>query len=177
MKREFLARSGLLFLARFLQLFLLNIYLIKKGGIMKMSGKEYEVDNLTGKNHEGPNANLPVRRLTATSIIGDRVENLDGENLGTIDNLMININSGIIEYVVLESGSFLGLGGKLFAIPFSQLYLNADKECFIMNREKEYFKSVPGFDKNHWPDTNDHSYFNDVDNYWNTSTTAETPRI
>ncbi len=88
---------------------------------MKAYGKEYEVDNLTGRNHEGPNANLPVRRLTATSIIGDRVENLDGENLGKIDNLMININSGSIEYVVLESGSFLGLGGKLFAIPFGQL--------------------------------------------------------
>ncbi len=136
------------------------------------AGKEYEVDNLTGRNHEGPNANLPVRRLTATSIIGDRVENLDGDNLGKIDNLMININSGSIEYVVLESGSFLGLGGKLFAIPFGQLYLNADKECFILNREKEYFESVPGFDKNHWPDTNDHSYFNDVDNYWNTSSTG-----
>ena len=139
---------------------------------MKASGKEYEVDNLTGRNHEGPNANLPVRRLSATSIIGDKVENLDGENLGKIDNLMVNINSGNIEYVVLESGSFLGLGGKLFAIPFGQLYLNTDKECFILNREKEYFKSVPGFDKNHWPDTNDHSYFDDVDNYWNTSTTA-----
>jgi sporulation protein YlmC with PRC-barrel domain len=106
------------------------------------SEKEYEVDNLTGRNHEGPLANLPVRRLTATSIIGDKIENLDGDNLGKIDNLMININNGMIEYVVVESGSFLGLGGKLFAIPFSQFYLNADKECFILNREKEYFKII-----------------------------------
>src|SRR3989337_2947988 len=134
---------------------------------MNTYGKEYEIDNLTGKNHEGPMANLPVRRLTATSIIGDRVENLDGENLGEIDNLMININSGSIEYVVLKSGSFLGIGGKLFAIPFTQLYLNSENECFILNRDKEYLKQTPGFDKDHWPDTNDHSYFNNVDTYWN----------
>ena len=138
---------------------------------MNVYGKKYEVDNLTGKNHEGPTANLPVRRLTATSIIGDKVENLDGENLGTIENLMVNISSGMIEYVVLESGSFLGLGGKYFAVPFSQLYLNPDKECFILNREKEYFNNIPGFDKSHWPDTNDHSYFKDVDNFWNTTAT------
>ena len=138
---------------------------------MSAYGKEYEVDNLTGKNHEGPMANVPVRRLTATSIIGDKVENLDGENLGRIDNLMVNLSSGMIEYVVLESGAFLGLGGKYFAIPFSQLYLNSEKECFILNREKEYFKNIPGFDKAHWPDTNDHSYFNDVDNFWNTTAT------
>jgi sporulation protein YlmC with PRC-barrel domain len=143
----------------------------KNGGIMNTYGKEYEIDNVTGKNHEGPRANLPVKRLTASSIIGDRIENLDGDNLGTIDNLMVNINTGAIEYVVLETGSFLGLGGKLFAIPFAQLYLNTDKECFILNREKEYLKQIPGFDKNHWPDTNDHSYFSDVDNYW-TSTPA-----
>src|SRR3989337_2097507 len=100
---------------------------------MNTQGKEYEIDNLTGRNHEGPQANLPVRRLTATSIIGDKVENLDGDNLGKIDNLMININSGVIEYVVLESGSFLGLGGKLFAIPFTQLYLNTAKKGFTLN--------------------------------------------
>jgi len=139
---------------------------------MNTYGKEYEMDNLSGKNHEGPVANLPVRRLTATSIIGDRVENLDGESLGQIDNLMINVNSGSIEYVVLEFGSFLGLGGKLFAIPFSQFYLNSEKECFILNRDKGLLKETPGFDKGHWPDTNDHSYFSGVDDFWNSQTSA-----
>jgi len=133
---------------------------------METTKKNYEVDNVTGRNHEGPSANAAATRLTATSIIGDKVENLEGEDLGKIDNFMVNIQSGQIEYVVLEFGSFLGVGGKLFAIPYKQLYLNAEKECFVLNREKESFKDMPGFDKNHWPDTNDHTYYQDVDYYW-----------
>jgi sporulation protein YlmC with PRC-barrel domain len=132
-------------------------------------GKNYEVDNKTGVNHEGPQANLPVKRLTATSIIGDKVENPLGETLGKIDNLMVNLNDGRVEYAVVEMGSFLGLGGKLFAIPFSQLQIDDVKECFILNRSKEYLKNIPGFDKAHWPDTNAHPYFNDVNTYWETS--------
>ncbi|HTE33225.1 MAG TPA: PRC-barrel domain-containing protein [Chryseolinea sp.] len=128
--------------------------------------KDYEVDNVTGRNHEGPNANAPVRRLTATSIIGDKIENLDGDDLGKIDNLMINLQSGEIEYVVVEFGSFLGMGGKLFAVPYKHLVLNKEKECFTLNRDKEHFKNMPGFDRNHWPDTNDHTYYQDVDVYW-----------
>jgi sporulation protein YlmC with PRC-barrel domain len=133
---------------------------------------EFEMDNVTGKNHEGPNANAPVRRLTATSIIGDKVENLEGDDLGKIDNIMINIQSGEIEYIVLEFGSFLGMGGKLFAIPYNNIYINTGKECFVMNRDRESFKNMPGFDKNHWPDTNDHAYYRDVDLYWGTTADA-----
>jgi sporulation protein YlmC with PRC-barrel domain len=135
-----------------------------------MIEKEFEVDNRTGTNHEGPDANRPVRNLTATSIIGDKVENPEGDDLGRIDNLMINIGSGKIEYVVLEYGSFLGLGGKLFAIPFSELRLAPGRHVFILNRNEEYLKNSPGFDKNHWPDTNDHTYYGDVDSYWGYAT-------
>jgi sporulation protein YlmC with PRC-barrel domain len=133
--------------------------------------KTYDADNRTGTNQEGPDANQPVQRLTASSIIGDSVENAEGEDLGKIDNLMVNINTGEIEYVVLEYGSFLGLGGKLFAIPFSELTINPEKHGFILNKSEEYLKNSPGFDKNHWPDTNDHSYYEDVNNYWDYSVT------
>lgn len=133
---------------------------------MAIQEKNYEVDNRTGLNHEGPAANVPVRRLTAASIVGDSVENQEGDDLGKIDNLMINLSTGTVEYAVLEYGSFLGIGGKLFAIPFSELHLDAERELFVLNRDKEYLKNSPGFDKAHWPDTNDHVYFNDVNTYW-----------
>ena len=127
--------------------------------------KKYEVDNLTGTNHEGTLANHPVQRLSATSIIGDSVENNEGENLGKIDNLMVNVHTGLVEYAVVEFGSFLGLGGKLFEIPFKELRVNPAKKVFVFNRDKDYLKKSPGFDKTHWPDTNDH-YYDYVDNYY-----------
>ena len=133
---------------------------------MRTFEKAIEVDNRTGVNQEGPDANRPLERLTATSIIGDKVENPQGEDLGTIDNLMINVHSGRIEYAVLEYGSFLGIGGKLFAIPFEELRVSPGRHVFILNRDKDYLRMSPGFDKNHWPDTNDHTYYGDVDSYW-----------
>ena len=128
--------------------------------------KTYQQDNRTGINHEGAQANTPVERLTASSIIGDRIENTYGEDLGKIDNLMINLHTGEIEYAVIEFGSFLGVGGKLFAVPFTELKLDAQKKIFLLNRDNEYLKQSPGFDKAHWPDTNDHSYFDNVRMYY-----------
>lgn len=133
---------------------------------MNTTHRDYEIDNATGENHKGPNANRPVQRLTATSIIGDKVENTSGENLGKIDNLMINLEDGKIEYAVIEFGSFLGIGGKLFAVPFTALQINPVDELFILDRDKDYLKNLPGFDRDHWPDTNEHTYFNEVNAYW-----------
>jgi sporulation protein YlmC with PRC-barrel domain len=133
---------------------------------MAMKENTYEVDNRTGINHEGTGANLPVERLTATSIIGDEIRNKEGEDLGKIDNLMINLSTGEVEYVVVEFGSFLGIGGKLFAIPFKELRLDPEREIFILDKDKDYLKESPGFDKTHWPETNDHSYFENVRMYY-----------
>lgn len=128
--------------------------------------KNYEAVNQTGINREGPRANTPVKRLTATSIIGDSIENPKGEDLGKIANLMINLATGKVEYAVIEFGGLLGVGKKLFAIPFEELHVDEDKEVFILNRDKEYVKDSPGFDADHWPGTNDHHYFNDVNAYY-----------
>ena len=132
--------------------------------------RRYEADNRTGINHEGRLANTPVNRLTATSIIGDSLENGEGEDLGKINNLMVNLKNGQIEYAVVEYGTFLGMGGKFFAIPFSELRVDSQRELFVLKRDKEYIKNSPGFDQSHWPDTNDHSYFNDVNTYWDVRT-------
>jgi len=59
------------------------------------------------------------------------------------------------------------MGGKLFAIPFRELRVNPAKKVFIYNRDKDYLKKSPGFDKTHWPDTNDH-YYDYVDTYYGT---------
>jgi sporulation protein YlmC with PRC-barrel domain len=128
-----------------------------------MDSKELENENSTGRNRKG-NANRPVKVLTATSIIGDKVENAKGEDIGKIKDIMIDIHYGKIEYVVIEFGGFLGFGEKLFAIPFSALKLNTRNEDFVLDVDKKFLDSAPGFDKYLWPETNGH-YF-DVNAYW-----------
>lgn len=134
---------------------------------METHEENYEMDNRSGQNLEGPDANMPIRRLTASSIIGDDIENTEGENLGSIKDLMISLDEGSIEYAVIKFGGFLGLGEKLFAIPWKEFQLDPLREVFILNREKEYLKKAPGFNENHWPNTNVH--YEDINAYWGVS--------
>src|SRR5512141_1018791 len=94
-----------------------------------------------------------VRRvMSATSLMGDKVVNPQGEELGKIEEFMIDLDTGCIAYAVLSFGGFLGLGDKLFAIPVQALAIDEDKKCFILNVAKEKLKSASGFDTDNWPD-------------------------
>ena len=126
----------------------------------------YDKGGREGIDPESVSRQGPVDRIAAKSIIGFEVRNPQGEDLGKIDNIMINIQEAQIEYVVVEFGTFLGMGGKLFAVPFKELKFDPDNRIFVLDRDKEYLKKAPGFDKDHWPETNDHSYFNNVTMYY-----------
>jgi hypothetical protein len=78
---------------------------------------------------------------------------------------MLNIRSGVIEYIVLQFGGFMGIGEKLFAIPFKQLRLAPERQVFIFNTDKEFLKKAPGFDQEHWPETNS-KHWDDTRIYW-----------
>ena len=122
------------------------------------------LDNLTGTNHGELYSNVPLKYLTASSIIGDKVRNGRDEHLGEIKDIMIDITTGKIEYYVIEFGGFLGIGIKYFAIPFALLQVNPDKKTYIFNQKKEILEKAPGFDIDHWPDTNIH--LEQVYSYW-----------
>lgn len=91
--------------------------------------------------------------LSATTMIGDTVVNPEGEELGTLKELMIDLDEGRINYVVLSFGGFLGMGDKLFAIPWEAFTLNPAEHTFILNVDKELLENAPGFDKDNWPDS------------------------
>ena len=110
--------------------------------------------------------------LSASSINGDKVENTQGENLGEIKDLMIDLDTGKVAYAVLDFGGFLGIGNKLFAVPFNALKLCAENKCFKLDASKEQLEKQQGFDQNNWPDMADqkwgerlHSAYN-VKPYW-----------
>ena len=126
--------------------------------------KTFESDNLNGKNHGGAHPNNPVKFLTASSIIGDEVINPKGEHLGTIKDIMLDLNGGKIEYVVVELGGFLGIGDKYFALPYSLLKVDPKNEAFSLDQSKDALNNAPGFDKDHWPETNTHLF--DSSSYW-----------
>ena len=119
-------------------------------------------ENLTGVNREGAHPNLPLKFLAATSIIGEKVQNEKDEHMGKIADIMIDITTGKIEYFVIEFGGFLTIGEKYFAIPFRLLHVDTSKKVFIFNQPREMLEKAPGFDMNHWPETNFHA----EETYW-----------
>ncbi|MFP5040024.1 PRC-barrel domain-containing protein [Parasediminibacterium sp. JCM 36343] len=119
-----------------------------------MDTQELEVDNLTGINHEGNYINTPPKYLTASSIIGDEVHDEAKEHIGDIKDIMLDIATGKIDYLVIETGGLLGIGTKYFATPFNLLSIDPENKSFLFNGTKEKFENAPGFDKDHWPDTN-----------------------
>jgi hypothetical protein len=93
--------------------------------------------------------------LAASTLEGDKVRNTAGEDLGKADQIMIDIPSGRIAYVVLSFGGVLGMGNKLVALPWQALTVDEDQKCFVLDVDKETLKNAPGFDKDNWPDMTD----------------------
>jgi sporulation protein YlmC with PRC-barrel domain len=122
-------------------------------------------DNISGENHEGRHPNTPLLHLTASSIIGDKVYNRSDEKLGEIKDIMINLEEGKIDYFIIEYGGFLGIGEKYFAIPPRLLEVDENKKAFILDQSKEVLEKAPGFDKDHWPETNSHE-LQETYTYW-----------
>jgi len=111
---------------------------------------------------------MKTRILDVAEIIGADVESQTGDTLGTIETIMLDQDHGEVAYVVLSYGGFLGLGDKLFAMPWDIFRYNAADECFVVNVSKEALKSSPGFDKDHWPDMSDPTWETTIHNYYGT---------
>jgi sporulation protein YlmC with PRC-barrel domain len=113
-----------------------------------------------------PTTGRAAQPLKASQVIGFNVKNRQGEELGQIEELMIDPQDGRIAYAVLSVGGFLGMGDKLFAVPWEALTPMPEEQTFNLDVNKEKLAQAPGFDKNNWPDmanreweTNVHKYY------------------
>lgn len=96
--------------------------------------------------------------LSASTIEGDKVVNEKGEDLGSIKDIMIDLDDGSVSYVVLSFGGFLGLGDKYFGVPWQAIHKDPGSHNFILNVDKERLENAPGFDKDRWPGTTDEAH-------------------
>jgi sporulation protein YlmC with PRC-barrel domain len=95
------------------------------------------------------------RVVKASALAKDRVHNSAGEDLGSIEEIMIDVQTGRVAYAVLSFGGFLGIGDKLFAIPWKSLRYDAGEEQFIVDVDRQVLERAPGFDRHNWPDMAD----------------------
>ena len=106
--------------------------------------------------------------MGANTLLGNDVYNKDGEDLGDIKEFMIDMNSGKVAYAVLSFGGLLGMGDKLFAVPWDALALDTTNKRFTLNVLKDAMKDAPGFDKDHWPSMSDPKWASSVHKFYGT---------
>lgn len=111
---------------------------------------------------DGPGPNV----MAASTLDGNKVLSTDGDDVGKIKDIMLDVRSGRIAYVVLSSGGFLGIGDKPLAIPWSALTLDTGRKCFVLSISSERVKNAPGFDKEHWPSMADQTWATSVHQYY-----------
>jgi sporulation protein YlmC with PRC-barrel domain len=111
---------------------------------------------------EGPRINAFMTK----KIIGSKVINLKGETLGKIDDLVVDIDTGRIVYAVLDSGGFLGIGEKLFPVPWGSLAALPSEGIFFLNQSKEQMAKAPSFNRKNLPNMGDVRWGADVFKYY-----------
>lgn len=120
----------------------------------------------------GPGPHL----MGADTLVGNDVYNRDAQDLGDIKEIMLDMRTGRVSYAVLSFGGFLGMGEKLFAVPWDALKLDTENKRFVLDVDKTRLKGAPGFDKNHWPDMADATWAESIHAYYGTKPYAEQPR-
>ncbi len=107
--------------------------------------------------------------LKASNIIGSDVVNPERESLGSIKEMVIDPSTGKVAYAVVSFGGFLGLGTKLFAIPFSAFAYTESENEYVLDVAKERLKEAPGFDSDNWPSMTDEKWNRDMFSYYDRS--------
>ena len=104
--------------------------------------------------------------MAADTLEGDDIVNTANEKLGKLEHIMIDVPTDRVAYAVLSFGGFLGMGDKLFAIPWRALRIDPPNHRFILDVDKETLKNAPGFDKDQWPSMADEQWARDVHAYY-----------
>src|ERR1700686_3891540 len=92
------------------------------------------------------------------AVIGSKVVNPQNEDLGKIEDLVLDAGAGRIAYAVLSFGGFLGMGEKYFAIPWNAFHFDLKENRSILNVDKKLLENAPGFEKDNWPNFDDSTW-------------------
>ena len=140
-------------------------------GMYKRATVAAEAGGPDGRRGPGPEL------MGADTLVGNEVVNRLDENLGDIKEIMLDMRSGRVAYAVLAVGGFLGMGDKLFAVPWSALTLDTANKRFVLDVNKVRLAAAPGFDKGHWPNMADAAWARDIHAYYGTRPAPDMPPL
>lgn len=106
--------------------------------------------------------------IRASQLIGMNIENPKGESVGEINDLVIGGKNARVRYVAVTYGGVLGVGDKMFAVPFEAFQVkpqagDPDDYVLTLNVTQKQLEGAQGFDQDKWPNFADQNFTNEID--------------
>ena len=98
-------------------------------------------------------------------MVGSSVKDLNGKDAGKIEDLLLE-HDGDVAYAIVSFGGFLGVGDKLFAVPWNAVILDRDNRTVHIDVKKETLERSPSFTRDKWPEPNDREWGKEVQKSW-----------
>lgn len=107
-----------------------------------------------------------IRDMRASKLVGANVQSPKGEDLGSVQDLIVNADDGKVDYAIIAFGGTLGFGEKLFAYPMERLRPATTDSDLILNASKQEMEKAPGFDRSTWPTWGSGGYRGEVEKHF-----------
>ena len=109
----------------------------------------------------------------ATKVVGSGVKDVAGQAAGKIEDLLLD-HRGHIGYAVVSFGGFLGIGDKLFAVPWDAVIVDGSNHLVFIDVKKEALERTPSFTADKWPDSSDGDWGQKVRKAWSDASITAT---
>jgi len=101
-----------------------------------------------------------------SDLMSRNVKSVSDEDMGKVDNVMLNLPSGRVAFLVLSPASSLALGNNLYALPPNAFSINKDGKSLTSDISKEKLAAAPHFEKNNWTQVSDPAWAAQVYQYY-----------
>lgn len=106
--------------------------------------------------------------VRVSHLIGMNIVNSRGQNVGKVHDIVIDGHRGKVQYMAVTYGGFLGLGEKLFAVPYEAFQHRVDpndrnKHSLVLDVTQQQLEGDQGFDQESWPDFADEKFTRELD--------------
>ncbi|MBP2296712.1 PRC-barrel domain-containing protein [Azospirillum rugosum] len=112
------------------------------------------------------------RVVAADDLAKAKLHSPNGEEMGSISELVVDPDTGRVAYAVVELGGFLGLGQRNFPVPWTLVQATQNGDGYVLNVPKDRLTAAPQFTNSNRPDMSDrqwamalHTYYG-VQPYW-----------
>lgn len=114
----------------------------------------------------------------ASNLAGALVRNPADENIGKLEDVVIELADGDVAYAVLHFQDWFH--DKLFAVPWAEMTVAHDealRRYFVLDTTRERLKSAPGFNPDRWPDIASDEWRDEVNSHYDTNKTKQRTKV